>query len=197
MGDSCAAAWCSRGVSNMGNIQTGLSPEELEQLKSSTQFSEDDMKKLHRRFKKIDVDGSGTLSREEFHDIPGLVGNPLLDRVLAVFDTDGDGEIQFGEFISALSIFCRRDNPEEKLRFAFQVYDINKDGFISNGELYTVLKKMVGTNLTPIQLQQIVDKTMREADTDCDGLVSFEEFKVMIANTESIEEKLTVSLADA
>eukprot|EP01094_Clydonella_sp_ATCC50884_P015377 TRINITY_DN25977_c0_g1_i1.p1 TRINITY_DN25977_c0_g1~~TRINITY_DN25977_c0_g1_i1.p1 ORF type:complete len:190 (+),score=90.04 TRINITY_DN25977_c0_g1_i1:33-572(+) len=179
----------------MGNIQGGLSPEELEELKSSTQFSEEDMKKLHRRFKKIDNDGNGTLSSEEFHDIPGLVGNPLLDRVLAVFDTDGDGEIQFSEFISALSIFCRKDNPEQKLKFAFQVYDINKDGFISNGELYMVLKKMVGNNLDPIQLQQIVDKTIREADKDGDGKVSYEEFRQMIGNAEAIEEKLTVSLS--
>ena len=30
---------------------------------------------------------------------------------------------------------------------AFKVYDIDRDGFISNGELYLVLKQMVGSNL--------------------------------------------------
>ena len=29
-------------------------------------------------------------------------------------------------------------SEEEKLRFAFKVYDINGDGYISNGELYKV-----------------------------------------------------------
>jgi Ca2+-binding EF-hand superfamily protein len=30
---------------------------------------------------------------------------------------------------------------------AFKVYDIDRDGYISNGELYLVLKQMVGNNL--------------------------------------------------
>lgn len=54
---------------------------------------------------------------------------------------------------------------------AFKVYDIDRDGFISNGELYIVLKMMVGNNLRETQLQQIVDKTMMEADLDGDGKV--------------------------
>jgi len=36
--------------------------------------------------------------------------------VLAVFDLDGDGQIQFSEFLNGLSIFCKRDNPAEKLK---------------------------------------------------------------------------------
>ena len=37
---------------------------------------------------------------------------------------------------------------------------MNNDGFISNGELFQVLKMMVGNNLKDTQLQQIVDKTI-------------------------------------
>ena len=59
---------------------------------------------------------------------------------------------------------------------AFKIYDINQDGFISNGELFTVLKMMVGNNLKDVQLQQIVDKTMIQFDTDGDGRISYEEF---------------------
>lgn len=35
---------------------------------------------------------------------------------------------------------------------------MDNDGFISNQELFTVLKMMVGNNLKDSQLQQIVDK---------------------------------------
>ena len=59
---------------------------------------------------------------------------------------------------------------------AFKIYDIDKDGFIGNGELFQVLKTMVGNNLTDKQLQQIVDKTILYADKDGDGKISFEEF---------------------
>ena len=44
---------------------------------------------------------------------------------------------------------------------AFQVYDIDNDGFIGNGELFTVLKKMCGDNLADTQLQQIGATTRR------------------------------------
>lgn len=61
---------------------------------------------------------------------------------------------------------------------------MDRDGFISNGELFLVLKMMVGNNLKDNQLQQIVDKTIMEADKDQDGKISFEEFLVMVENTD-------------
>ena len=50
---------------------------------------------------------------------------------------------------------------------------MDNDGFISNGELFQVLKIMVGNNLKDAQLQQIVDKTIIYADKDNDGKISF------------------------
>ena len=44
--------------------------------------------------------------------------------------------------------------------FCFRIYDMDNDGFVSNGELFQVLKMMVGNNLKDTQLQQIVDKTI-------------------------------------
>jgi hypothetical protein len=41
----------------------------------------------------------------------------------------------------------------------------------------------VGNNLKDQQLQQIVDKTIMEADRDGDGKLSFEEFALMVSNT--------------
>ena len=61
---------------------------------------------------------------------------------------------------------------------------MDRDGFISNGELFLVLKMMVGSNLKDQQLQQIVDKTIMEADKDGDGKISFSEFTQMVENTD-------------
>ena len=143
--------------------------------------------------------------------------------MIAIFDEDGGGDVDFQEFVSGLSAFSSKGNKEEKLRFAFKVYDIDRDGYISNGELFIVLKMMVGSNLKDMQLQQvdcpaccitrrgrfpsgasvtadenqgddgsltlgalqqIVDKTIMEADTDRDGKISFEEFTKMVENTD-------------
>jgi serine/threonine-protein phosphatase 2B regulatory subunit len=104
--------------------------------------------------------------------------------MIAIFDEDGGGNVDFQEFVSGLSAFSSKGNKEQKLRFAFKVYDIDRDGYISNGELFIVLKMMVGSNLKDQQLQQIVDKTIMEADLDKDGKISFEEFSKMVENTD-------------
>lgn len=104
--------------------------------------------------------------------------------LISIFDEDGGGNVDFQEFVSGLSAFSSKGNKDQKLAFAFKVYDIDRDGYISNGELFIVLKMMVGSNLKDQQLQQIVDKTLMEADLDKDGKISFEEFKKMVENTD-------------
>jgi len=121
-----------------------------------------------------------------------------------------------------LSAFSSRGGREEKLKctfkpvsgfeanfiwdpVAFKVYDVDRDGYISNGELFLVLKMMVGNNLKvrllncirtqtflnaclqDQQLQQIVDKTIMEADLDGDGKLSFDEFAQTVSNTVRVE----------
>ena len=75
--------------------------------------------------------------------------------MIAIFDEDGGGDVDFQEFVNGLSAFSSKGNKEDKLRFAFKVYDIDRDGYISNGELFIVLKMMVGSNLKDQQLQQV------------------------------------------
>jgi serine/threonine-protein phosphatase 2B regulatory subunit len=57
---------------------------------------------------------------------------------------------------------------------------LDQDGFISNGELFTALKIMTGDHLTDVQLQQIVDRTIRDADIDNDGKISYDEFQAIV-----------------
>ena len=105
-----------------------------------------------------------------------MAQNPLVKRVIAVLDKNKDGSISFLEFVQGLNSLSSGAGEEEKLRFAFQIYDINNDGYISNGELFQVLKMMIGSNLNDVQLQQLVDRTIIKADLDFDGKISFEEF---------------------
>lgn len=64
----------------------------------------DEIKRLGKRFKKLDLDNSGSLSVEEFMSLPELQQNPLVQRVIDIFDTDGNGEVDFkGEYMNVLS----------------------------------------------------------------------------------------------
>jgi serine/threonine-protein phosphatase 2B regulatory subunit len=76
----------------------------------------EEIKRLGKRFRKLDIDGSGALSKEEFMQIADLQQNPLVQRVIELFDTDGNGEVDFKEFIEGISQFSVRGDKEAKLK---------------------------------------------------------------------------------
>ena len=59
--------------------------------------------------------------------------------ILDIFDEDSSGEVDFKEFLQGVSQFSVKGDRDAKLRFAFRIYDMDNDGFISNGELFQVL----------------------------------------------------------
>jgi len=162
-------------------------------MKLTTEFTKPELKRLFRRFKKLDTDKSGSLSVAEFLAIPELEHNPLVRRVVATFDADKSGEVDFPEFIQALSVFATTDGKENKFKFTFKMYDVDNDGLISNADLFHVLKAMVGNNLNDVQLQQLVDRTILQGDKDKDGKLSYAEFVEMVKETD-LDEKLKIEL---
>lgn len=152
--------------------------------------------KLYHHFLRIDKDGNGHIDKSELMAIPAVADNPLSTRLLEVMDIDQGGTIDFHEFVAGMSIFSTNTSKSKKLKckpvfdsfslfildilVAFDVYDLDRDGYISNGELFLVLKIMSGDHLKPEELQQVVDKTLRDADKDGDGKISFEEFKALV-----------------
>ncbi|KAK2561060.1 Calcineurin subunit B type 1 [Acropora cervicornis] len=81
-----------------------------------THFDADEIKRLGKRFRKLDLDKSGALSVEEFMSLPELQQNPLVQRVIDIFDTDGNGEVDFKEFIEGVSQFSVKGDKESKLK---------------------------------------------------------------------------------
>merc|ERR1712203_63962 len=158
-------------------------------------FTLEEVARLHKRFRKLDKDSSDTLCVEEFLALPELKENPLVQRVVQVFDADNNGEVNFSEFVSGLAMFTTKNVDKlKKLKFLFNIYDLDRDGLISNSELFQVLKMMVGSNLSETQLQQIVDKTILQLDKDQDGMINYQEFCDIIVKSQNEEDDVTSNL---
>ena len=55
---------------------------------SLTPVSGPELLRLKKRFMKLDKDGSGSIDKDEFLQIPQIANNPLAHRMIAIFDEE-------------------------------------------------------------------------------------------------------------
>lgn len=104
--------------------------------------------------------------------------NPLAHRIVAVLDANNQGEVNFREFVRALSVFSEGATAEAKIKcsspaqrcpawavardshvalptsaVAFGIYDVDGDGFISEADLLEVLQALIGSNMDEARLK--------------------------------------------
>ncbi|MES1912012.1 MAG: hypothetical protein MHM6MM_004359 [Cercozoa sp. M6MM] len=126
----------------MGASQSSLTPEDISELQdpSISQFSDAEIKALYERFKRLDRDASGLISFNEFHLIPELSMNPVGMRVIELFDEREERALDFKNFVSALWTMDRRAEASLKQAFAFKLYDVDEDGFVSVEDVASILR---------------------------------------------------------
>ncbi|RYR06028.1 hypothetical protein Ahy_B06g085833 [Arachis hypogaea] len=181
--------------------------EDLARLAQGTRFTVNEVEALYVLFKRLSssIIDDGLIHKEELQ--LALFQTPngenfFLDRVFDLFDEKSKGVIDFDEFVHTLSIFHPYAPLEEKIDYAFKLYDIRKTGFIEREEVSVQvhLKQMVKAmlmesdmNLSDDLLEAIVDKTIADADKDKDGKISKEDWKVFVSRNPSILKNMTLA----
>jgi Ca2+-binding EF-hand superfamily protein len=189
-----SAANMERLIQN--NIPEWLSLREVRRLTNLGSFSAQQVLNTFAKFTSAD----GTMDKDTFRQafahfkIEAATEEAedrlqlLVDRIFDLFDKDKNGLVDFNELASGLSVLCG-GSQADKVRAAFNLYDVNHDGFISLGEmrlyLTSVFKVLFEVNpdsearmgVTPEELGEITaEQAFAEADHDKDGKLSFEEF---------------------
>ena len=174
----------------MGSETSSLKDEANEEMQvrffmpKETSFTNEEMKQWHKGFQKYASDGKA--NPEQFRKVyseyfPYGDATQFSNHVFRVFDTNGDGVVDFREFISAMAITLH-GSLEERIKWAFSMYDIDGNGEISEKEMLNILVafgKMVGNSVewpvderTPYGRMQ---KLFKILDHNKDAKISFQE----------------------
>ncbi|ALC42747.1 maker145 [Drosophila busckii] len=135
-------------------------------------------------FQYLNLDGDDSVSLREFLTVmEGLGLNPFEGDVQSLInevDLDGNGSIEFNEFVALMINRLTQIYKAEDMIDAFQVFDKSNSGYLDAGELRTVYLAL-GVKITNAEIDEIISA----ADFDGDGVIGFDDFIQMM--TEHVE----------
>ena len=136
---------------------------------------------MMKEFIRIDKDKSGTLSKLELETMTNSKLKQKYDLdwdiIIEQCDYNGDGVIDFQEFVSAC-IDRKVLKNQEDVKIAFRILDTNKDGTISLDDFDDLFNSYGGARMENDTWEML----LMEADKNGDGVVSFDEFSDAMGN---------------
>jgi len=126
-----------------------------------------------KKFSAMNVSKDGRLDMDGFCDYLSLPKTAYTEDLFHLFDVDGDGTIDFNEFVTGLSAISKQASTAETIELAFEVFDENHDGRISPKEFKAILSRIpVFKSITETE----IDNWFKRVDRDQSGSISHFEF---------------------
>ena len=149
----------------------------LDEFSRDNNIKPESVKKAYKRFQATDKDKSGMIDYTEFCEVLQIDPSPQCEKVFQMYDYDKSGQIDVREFMIGLANFTGA-GKDDKLKFAFMIFDEEGNGVITKGELTKILKANHMAS-SEAEVARKADTIMAQADKDGDGVVTFEEFVIV------------------
>ena len=102
-------------------------------------LDEEQITEFKEAFTVFDENGDGVITTKELGNVMKTLGqNPTeaeLQHMVGEVDADGNGTIDFPEFLTMMARKMKDTDTEEEIIEAFKVFDKDGNGFISSAEL--------------------------------------------------------------
>jgi len=158
-------------------------------------LSKEQIADFREAFSLFDFDENGSISAKELGEVLKALGqnpsmNELSDMINEV-DQDGNGTVEFAEFVILMTNKVKEMTKEDEIYEAFMVLDKEKDDFISEKELKYFMRKVAHIKLSSEEAKAMIDF----ADSDGDGLINYDDFRnviEMFQDTEGVRNQKTL-----
>lgn len=130
----------------------------MEDYKANTKFTEEEINNWHESF--MYEHPNGQMDKNGFIKLySGLYPNGNVEdfsaHLFRAYDSDGSGQIDFKEFLMTMNL-ASKGNADEKLRWAFSLYDVDRSGHITRTEATAIVLVCRPTQKIPnIQLDDV------------------------------------------
>ncbi|XP_062873084.1 guanylyl cyclase-activating protein 3 isoform X2 [Trichomycterus rosablanca] len=154
----------------------------------------EDMHHWYNKFMKESPSGLITLFElKNMLQMQGMTeeAGSYVDQVFYTFDMDGDGYIDFVEYIAAVSLLLKGE-INQKLKWYFKLFDQDGNGKIDKDEMETIFKAIQDiTRSYDIPPEDIVTLIYEGIDVNNEGELTLEEFITGAKEHPDIMEMLT------
>ncbi|CAL8348956.1 unnamed protein product [Arctogadus glacialis] len=140
---------------------------------------EEDMHHWYNKFMRESPSGLITLFElKSMLQMKGMTeeASSYVDQIFLTFDMDGDGYIDFVEYIAAVSLLLKGE-INQKLKWYFKLFDQDGNGKIDKDEMETIFKAIQDiTRSYEIPPEDIVTLVYEKIDVNGEGELTLEEF---------------------
>lgn len=174
-------------------------------LSKITNFDIPTLRKLHQMFMRISAshEDDEMIDEAEFADAVGMQpGSLLVKRLFSTFNVTTSGSMNFREFALALSMLSdtsEKEDRDKKIKFSFNLYDIDRNGEIDKSELRKLLVSALeesNVHLSERNIDLIVENTLKTTDSDSNGVIDFQEYEELVNQNPRLLYPFTIDIEE-